>query len=225
MVNAFQIEEYGTEEAYVVYYADKKVGIGLARDEKLFIVDFWNQGILLAEGRSSHWLDMVDAITDWLTCDVTSTVFSNKFQGINPTAIAEAFDENKEIEFSWNRLLQSEQNEPLGALIALAADEVLQTLFPYMSLYTLLLSRCTGYPYDSQNLPTVTPAVNFFDIETQERQVGTTTQVDVQYVVADTEMNVLGKGTAKEAIAMIKTYIPADIQPATKGFWKQTDLQ
>lgn len=105
---------------------------------------------------------MVNAITDWLTCDVTSTVFSNKFQGINPTAIAEAFDENKEIEFSWNRLLQSEQNEPLGALIALAADdEVLQTLFPYMSLYTLLLSRCTGYPYDSQKLPTVTPAVNF----------------------------------------------------------------
>lgn len=36
-------------------------------------------------------------------------------------------------------------------------DDLLNKLFPFTSLYTLCFSKCTGFPFDTNDLPNVTP--------------------------------------------------------------------
>src|SRR5690606_8675743 len=83
---------------------------------------------------------------------------SDKFNFVVPDKDAAIFDEGKEVEHKWQSILHDPHKKEIKSFVKLAInDKVLSRLFPFTSLYTLCFSRCTGFPYDTINLPSVTP--------------------------------------------------------------------
>lgn len=99
-------------------------------------------------------------------------------------------------------------------------DGVLNKLFPFTSLYTLCFSRCTGYPYDTDDLPNVTPKQfeNFAPIKgVKSITVQDRNKLETQFVVTKNKSEYLGEGNAAEALKIVKENLPENIQPARKG--------
>jgi hypothetical protein len=180
--------------------------IYLAANEKLYLPDFWKEGVCLAHGATDNLVDLAKCLNFWLCKDVTTEKLSATFSFINPTNKAAAFDENREIDFTWRRIQtdDSKVGTDLKAFVDLAINDViLSRLFPFTSLYTLCFSRCTGYPY-THDTPTVTP-------------IGRRVLGGYQYEVKLPGNTIAGRGSAAEALAIVKANLPPGIQPAVKG--------
>ncbi|MFM7855452.1 MAG: DUF6193 family natural product biosynthesis protein, partial [Flammeovirgaceae bacterium] len=122
----------------------------IAAESKFYLPDFWRDGVCLAHAKTDNIFDLVKVINLWLTQDVSTSELVERFRFVEPNDKARAFDENKEVEYTWNYLLQNESKTDLHDFIKLAInDEVLNKLFPFTSLDTLCFSRCTGYPFDT----------------------------------------------------------------------------
>jgi hypothetical protein len=95
----------------------------------------------------------------------------------------------------------------------------LSKLFPFTSLYTLCFSKCTGYPYDTENLPNVTPKLfeNFAPIKGREFKQQDTSQSERQFVVTMNKNKYLGSGNAEDALKIVKENLPDNVKPARKG--------
>jgi hypothetical protein len=189
--------------------------------EKLFLPDFWKEGVCLAHGQTTNISDLAQVLDFWLCKDITTRELANKFAFVVPNDKAFAFDDNKEVEYTWNVILQDQDRAELTDFIKLAIkDEVLNKLFPFTSLCTLCFSRCTGYPYDTVDLPNVTPKqFEFFapikgakNITEQERN-----KLESQFLVTKNRSEYLGEGNAEEALKIVKANLPDNVQPARKG--------
>lgn len=175
--------------------------IYLAAKEKIYLVDFWRNGVCLANGQTNEINELVQAIDYWLLKDITTKELSEKFSIVQPNEKAKAFDENREVEYAWNLYLQDENFKELKEFVAIAKeDEIIGKLFPFTSLMRLCFSRCTGYPYTND-----TPIVISIPYE------------NGKYEVRFPEDTTIGKGTAKEALEILKNNLPKDIKPAIKG--------
>jgi hypothetical protein len=129
----------------------------IGAEEKLYLPDFWKEGVCLAHGQTKNISDLVQVLDFWLCHDITTRELADKFSFVVPNDKTFAFDNNKEIEYAWNLILQDQSRAELNDFVKLAIkDNILNRLFPFTSLYTLCFSRCTGYPYDTENLPNVT---------------------------------------------------------------------
>lgn len=180
----------------------------LAADEKLYLPDFWRNGVCLAHARTDDILDLAKVIDFWLNHDISTGELAEKFGFVQPNENAKAFDENKEVEYTWNLILQDESRADLRDFIRLAIrDEVLNKLFPFTSLHTLCFSRCTGYPYDTHDLPDITPK----KLENNSQLANSV------FVVKKNRNEYIGEGSAAEALKIVKAHLPANIQPAIKG--------
>ncbi|MEO5685383.1 MAG: DUF6193 family natural product biosynthesis protein [Chitinophagaceae bacterium] len=132
--------------------------IYIATEEKLYLPDFWLDGVCLAHGSIASLSDLAQAVHYWLTQKVTTQELSERFNFVQPNGKAEAFDKNKEVEYTWMSLVSEDDSLGLKEFIDLAStDELLNKLFPYTSLSTLCFSKCTGFPFDTTDLPNVTP--------------------------------------------------------------------
>lgn len=193
----------------------KFVQIYIAATEKNYLPDFWKEGVCLANGKTKNFDELVTAIEFWFGEDISTKEFAEKFSFIIPNKKAEAFDTNSEIEYAWGFLL--ENNLELHDFVQLARkDEILSCLFPYTSLHTLRFSRCTGYPYDSNDLPEVTPKMQeFFGPVKSEKKTGDFSKN--VYIVSRNGNKFLGEGTAEEALKLVKLNLPYTIQPSRKG--------
>jgi hypothetical protein len=188
----------------VVKRGKKLSQIYLAATEKLYLPDFWKEGVCLAQGQTNKLPDLARALDFWLCQDVTTQELATAFTFINPNDSAVAFDENSEVDFTWRRIQADESRADLKAFVDLAIrDEVLSELFPFTSLFTLCFSRCTGYPY-TYDTPTVTP-------------VGRSLLWGYEYEVRLPSHKVAGRGSAAEALALVKAHLPPGIKPAVKG--------
>jgi hypothetical protein len=173
--------------------------IYLAADEKLYLPDFWRDGVCLAHGQADNLTELAKALDFWLCEDVTTKKLSEVFRFILPNDKAMAFDEGREIEYAWEAIHMDSSRIDLQAFVTLAIkDEILNKLFPFTSLNRLCFSRCTGYPYTSDT-PIVIP-------------VG-----DQKYEVRAPDNYSLGSGTAVEALRIIREQLPLNIKPAIKG--------
>jgi hypothetical protein len=95
---------------------------------------------------------------NWLTQNISTQELSEKFNLVQPSDKAKAFDESNEVEYTWKSLLLDDDSLGLKEFIDLASkDDLLNKLFPFTSLYTLCFSKCTGFPFDTNDLPNVTP--------------------------------------------------------------------
>lgn len=194
----------------------------IAAESKLYLPDFWRDGVYLAHAKTDNISDLVKVIDFWLTHDVSTNELVESFRFVEPNDKAKAFDENKEVEYTWNQLLKNESKTELHDFIKLAInDEVLNKLFPFTSLYTLCFSRCTGYPFDTDNLPRVTPKLyeNFAiqKLNDSDNNEGNRLDISSLFVVTKNKNTYLGEGNASEALKIVRDSLPDNIKPATKG--------
>lgn len=189
--------------------------------EKIYLPDFWKEGVWLADGKTTNISDLAQVLDFWLSNDITTKQLADKFSFVSPNDKALAFDNNNEVEYTWNLILQDQHRTEIHGFVKLAIkDNVLNKLFPFTSLYTLCFSRCTGYPYDTDNLPSVTPKLfeNFVPI--QERKNSAEQEIkklEMQFVVTKNRSEYLGEGNAEEALQIVKANLPDNVQPARKG--------
>jgi len=179
--------------------------IYLATNSKLYLPDFWTDGVHLANGATDDIHKLVESIHSWLTSEITTTELSNKYNFIKPCDIAESFDKNEEVEYAWSSYLNDYYKQSLWPFITLAKDdEILGKLFPFTSLNVLCFIRCTGYPYLSDT-PKVVPLIS------------KETTLEIEYEVRTEDNFILGTGNAEQALKIVKQNLPRGIQPAIKG--------
>jgi len=195
--------------------------IYIAAEKKLYLPDFWRDGVCLAHAQTESISDLAAVVDYWLNQDVSTQELADKYSFVRPNPNAAAFDQNNEVEQTWNNILQDESRADLRDFIQLAInDNVLNKLFPFTSLYTLCFSRCTGYPYDTDNLPNVTPKA--FEFYAPHNGIKSSMQKDclnsdTQFVVTKNRNEYLGEGNAETALKIVKANLPDNIRPATRG--------
>lgn len=195
--------------------------VSLGAEEKLYLTGFWKEGVCLAHGMTDNISELGQVLEFWLCNSITTKELADKFSFITPNDKAFAFDEHKEVEYTWNLILEDPYCAELNDFIKLAIkDEVLNKLFPFTSLDTLCFSRCTGYPYDIADLPNVTPKQfeHFAPIlEEKSIEVQDSKKLEPQFVVTKNTTEYLGEGNAEEVLSIIKANLPDNLQPARKG--------
>lgn len=198
--------------------------VSIAKKEKLYLVDFWKDGVCLTHGKTNNILELVKTINFWLTEDVTIKVLSDKFHFVETSERAKIYEENKEVEFKWNTLIEDNGNTKLDEFAKLAMkDEIIGKLFPYTSLYTLCFSRCTGFPFSSDDLPNVTPeeVSNFLFFNTNPvnkgKNINFESKDEKKFIVTKNKTEFIGSGNAMEALKLVKENLPTDVKPAIKG--------
>jgi hypothetical protein len=172
----------------------------ISAESKLYLPDFWRDGVCLGHGQTDSIDLLAKCIDYWLTTKKSTAQLAEQFQFITPSKNAIIFDEGKEVEYKWNSILNDPDRKEIKGFVELAIkDEVLSKLFPYTSLMTLCFSRCTGYPY-TRDTPTVSPI-----IETEE------------YLVRKNNGEVIGYGSAHEALKFVRDNLPKGISAAIRG--------
>lgn len=192
-------------DKFPVVYArvekDRKFSqIYIAAEKKLYLPDFWKEGVCLAHAQTDDITTLATVVDFWLCNDITTKELGEKFVFVKPSDKASAFDENREIDYTWNLILNDPHRADIKEFVALAMkDDALSKLFPFTSLYTLCFSKCTGYPYSCEDLPTVSPKGNGL------------------FVVRNFNNSIIGEGNAVEALHLVKSNLPKNIKPAVKG--------
>jgi hypothetical protein len=173
----------------------------VADQERLFLCNFRDHGLLLARARTAHLAEVVALIHAWLEEGVSTTELRRRFPFTETEPVAEPFEEGSHVEWKWEQLEQdvAADKPKLLPLLHLARNvPALRQLFPFTSVWTLCFSRCTVYPY-SADCPSATP------------------NGDTSYTVRDAAGTVIGTGLVKEAVDMLVHSLPPGCGPAVKG--------
>lgn len=184
----------------LIEHDDKFSQIYIASEEKLFLPDYWRQGVCLAHGKIDELELLAKSIEFWLNNDVKTDQLADKFSFISPSKEASIYDDGNEVEYRWKKILNDPERKEIKEFVELAIkNNTLSKLFPYTSLLTLCFSRCTGYPF-TYDTPTVTPI-----LETN------------QFLVRAHDETEIGHGSVSEALKMVLDNLPSNIGPAVKG--------
>jgi hypothetical protein len=171
----------------------------ITAEGKIYLPDFWKDGVCLANGSISDITQLAKAIDFWLSNSITTKQLSEKFSFVKLTDKAIAFDEGIEIEYTWNFILNNPSMAELKDFVSLAIkDEILRWLFPFTSLNRLCFSRCTGYPYTNDTPIVVPVTAGIFEVRLYNNKL-------------------VGRGTAAEALAIVRQNLPSNIGKAVKG--------
>lgn len=208
----------------MVKEANKFSQIYLGAEEKIYMPDFWRDGVCLAHGKTEDIFQLVQVVDYWLTQNVSTLELSSHFSFVKPADRASAFEENREVEYKWMLMLADDDHSDLKEFLTLASkNEVLNKLFPFTSLFTLLFSKCTGYPYDTANLPEVTSIKYMHALlpenitEYAKNRYENAIQHGSVYVVTKNRTQYIGQGNAEEVLKIVCDNLPEDIAPARKG--------
>ena len=193
------------------YYAkfeknEKSCQILLAKNKRVFLVDYWKQGILLANSGIGNKRNAALSINEWLMKDNNFGEFREKYPFVVFTDIAEDFENNNEVDYSWKKYLKEipeHYPELQNFVFAAYKNNTIKKLFPFMSLNNFCFSRCTGYPY--------TTDCPYVYVE------------DGIIIIKNWEGKILGKASVKESIKIILDNIPDDFSFAVKGIVDEID--
>jgi len=177
--------------------------VGNAVEERLFLCDFWDQGVMLALARTPDLLQVARSIHAWVQEKANTSQLRESFPFATCEPIAESFEKDMEVEWKWESLEESARTHRdmatlLPLILTARRTKKVRRLFPFTSLSNLCLSRCTGYPY-SGDCPYAAPTG------------------DSQYKVFDTLGKVIGRGDAESAVQLLVDHLPPNCGPATKG--------
>lgn len=120
--------------------------------ERLFLVEFWSNGVSMARGNTPDLHQLASGIDLWVTHpELRVSRLSSVFPWVTPNDCATAFEEGRAADWKWETLILFWERLPeVRTLINRAALEpALRRPFPYTSLNTICFSRCTGYPFTS----------------------------------------------------------------------------
>lgn len=102
-----------------VEYLNKFSQVSIAAEEKLYLSDFWRDGVCLAHAHTDNISLAAEAIHYWLSENVLTSELANKYSFVKPVPKAVAFDEGREVEYAWNRLLNEKSFANLHSLLNL----------------------------------------------------------------------------------------------------------
>lgn len=172
---------------------------------RMFGFDFWNNGVCLAHGSTPDLFEMANCIDKWLSSSCTTSELTRDFHFVIVEPKAKAFELGTEVESCWQKYLTSliESEPDLVPFVFAAAQETkLRQLFPFMSLMSFCFSRCTGFPYSGDIASVLATAPNDFQVTSCSGEI-------------------IGRGNAEEAVAMVVAALPWNCGPAVPGTVEQ----
>ena len=126
---------------------------------------------------------------------------------LNPNRIV--ISEIKKVENTWNRIMANTSGSELQEFIEIAiSHDELNKLYPYTNLYTLNFSRCPEFPFDSKELPNVTPKTKSYSLP-KEVRINENEDIDeITFIVTKNKNEYLGEGNAAEVLKIVKANLP-----------------
>ncbi|HEX8465592.1 MAG TPA: DUF6193 family natural product biosynthesis protein [Abditibacterium sp.] len=190
-----------------------KSQIYMAAEKRLFLFDFWQKGVVLAEGRTDSVERVLLALHELLEKGVSPLELTACFDYVTPHENAAAFYQGPQFQVAlqWEtldrRLIdESGRMGALHSLLQMARQHPrLSQLFPYTSMWSLCFSSCTGYPFQNP-CPSIQP---LSDEDSPQL-----------FTVGDWNMdgkNVLFQGDAHEVIEFVAAQLPSECGPARQG--------
>lgn len=174
--------------------------IYMAQKERLFLFDFWDKGVCMANAKSAELSTTATAIHDWITSSCRVAELKARHPFVVATPDAEQYEHGTIVEARWQEYLAHlpAQFPDLGPILqAAAARQELRQLFPFTSMTTFCLSRCTGYPFTTDT-PSVTPlGHDDYEVRSGKKK--------------------LGRGNAQIAIELVVRGLPPNCGPAVAG--------
>jgi len=214
----------------------------LGGGQRLFLTDFWSQGVMFGSGSSENLSDIARAIHAWIVEKSSIENMSSLFKFFSPTEAGLAHEAGTYVELQWKGLLESwyvnenpfkirsrkqlssflfsltlqeklrmangyftylfhsnKKYSPIPVIKAAMKKPELRQLFPYTSLTRLCFSRTTGYPF-THDCPVIEPKGN--------RRYS---------VYMPNSQEIIGKGTADEAVEMVVKNLPLNCGHAVNG--------
>jgi len=172
----------------------------IAEKERLFLIDFWRDGVQFASAETPDINEVAKVINSWVgeKCSVDDL---GDIQIVELAASASSYDKGTEVEDRWASYGRSigEEFPELVDFVSLALQsEKLRQLFPFTSMNRFCFSRCTGYPFTGDT-PSLQP------------------QGDGTYSVFDSNNALIGNGNAIAAVQMVIDNLPPNCGPAVRG--------
>ncbi len=214
----------------------------LGGGRRLFLIDFWSQGVMFGSGSSENLSDIARAIHMWIVEKSSIERMSKLFKFFSPTEDGIAHEAGSYVELQWKGLLETwyanenpfkirtrkqlfsflfsyslpqklrftreyfyylfrgnRKYSPIPVIKAAMKKPELRQLFPYTSLIRLCFSRTTGYPF-THDCPVIEPLGN-----------------GKHRVYMPISQEIIGEGTADEAVDMVVKNLPQDCGPAVNG--------
>lgn len=188
----------------------------IAAHERLFIFDFWSQGVGYGKGATSSLYDAAQAIHFWIIEQPDLARMQDRFSFFTADEQGLAHEAGRAVKYQWERLRTNWARDhkpgalsPLPLIEAAMQQPELRQLFPFTSLYSLHFSRTTGFPFTS-DCPYAAPVGNgrFRAYHASPRS---------RNPDATGEMKMIGEGDASEVVSMLVAHLPPDCGPAVEG--------
>lgn len=127
-----------------------------ASEDRRFLMEFWDRGVMLAKAGTGDLPETARAIALWQRgAQLRELKAACPFVEYGP--VAEAHERGEAVEATWAIYRTTSARHVDHDLIEAAyAQPRLRALFPFHSHRTLNFSRCTGFPY-THDLPVIDP--------------------------------------------------------------------
>jgi hypothetical protein len=183
---------------------NRHVSTVLGSQERWFLMEFWERGVMMANGKTTDLAAAAGATGTWQTGSSLAAL-QQAWPFARYGELQEAFERGNPTQVKWEILQRSDGRLIDRDLIEAAYDQpALRVLFPFSSHRSLNLSRCTRYPY-SDDLPVIypLPGHRFTAFWGPNSPYGTG--------------HIADSGTAAEAVAIMLAHLPAGCGPAIDG--------
>jgi hypothetical protein len=145
-----------------------------ASQERWFLMEFWDRGVMMASGKTGDLPSAAAAIGLWQAGSRLRELRS-ACPFVRYSALAEAHERGDAVQAQWALYRRTPASHVDHDLIEAAyAQPPLRALFPFHSHRTLHFSRCTGSPY-TLDIPAITPQPNGKYLITRHAPHGTAT--------------------------------------------------
>ena len=204
----------GTEVNKFMPYARVEKGsrfsqIYISGGQRLFLFDFWAEGVVFGNASCADISDVARSIHAWIADKLPIEKMSAFFTFFSPSESGKAHEAGVYVEHKWQSLLEgwriqeksfgAPDRTPTRLIEAAMKRPELRQLFPFTSLISLCFSRTTGYPF-TKDCPRIEPQGN-----------------DVYLVYAPTSFEILGQGNVEEALNILIKHLPPNCGAAVNG--------
>jgi len=204
----------GTETSKVLLYARVEAAprfsqIYIAAEQRLFLFDFWSEGVLFGNASCENIIEVARSIHAWIADKLSLEQMSRMFVFFSPSESGKAHEAGIFVEHKWQALLENwrvmessfstPDYAPTRLIEAAMKRPQLRQLFPYTSLTRLCFSRTTGFPF-TKDCPSMEP------------------QGNGKYIVyMPISHEAIDELTAEETIEIAIKHLPPNCGPAING--------
>jgi hypothetical protein len=197
----------------------------VAANERLFLVDFWSEGVAYGKAACSSLTQATDAIHRWIAEGATLAAMEARVNNFEPTTMGRAHEAGRAVEHQWDSLLKrwkeddrrtgTSAQSPTALIEAARMRPELRQLFPFTSLAALCFSRTTGYPFTDDCPHAVPIGHGRFRAHSPRHRIVQRRSGGIDY--REAIYDVIGEGTVEEVVKMLVDNLPPNCGPAVGG--------